>query len=151
MNLPTVSVAILTREHVGIFVHKLLDILLASREHYQTLSIMPILVSAGPRISDTAWLHAASWGVLLISPQRLTPLEILARLDALPAVSDVINLRADCEQLIQRIWRPINRLVYPPRPNSLVYHIETDQILDRDTSKRMIEFWDACVVRAPTA
>jgi hypothetical protein len=145
------KVGTLTREHVGIFVHKLLDILLAPRDHYAALTIMPILVSAGPRISPNAWLHAVSWGVLLISPQRPTPLEVLAHLEPLPNSSAVIDLRTECERLARRLWRPIDRVIHPSRPDSLTYYIETDQILERDVCHQLVESWEQCVARAPTS
>jgi len=144
------KVKVLTRQHIGIFVHKLLDILLASHDHFDGIAIMPILVSAGPQISPAAWLHAISWGVLLVSPQRATPQEYLAHFERLPESVAAADLRAECEQLARWLWRPIDHLVYPSQPTSLLYTIATDQILDGDTCRRLLEEWEQCSTRMPT-
>lgn len=145
------KVGVLTRQHVGIFVHKLLDILLAPRQHIEGTTIKPMLVSAGSHISAAAWLHAISWGVLLISPQRPTPMEIVSTLRTLPSSAAVAALRADCAQLAERLWRPIDRLVFPSKPNSVLYTIATDLILDHDACQALTEEWKQCVLRAPTS
>jgi hypothetical protein len=143
------KVGVLNRQHVGIFVHKLLDVLLASRSHFEAVAIRPVLVSAGPRISPAAWLHAIAWGVSLVSPQRPTPWEILRSLESLPNSPGVSDLRADCEQLAQSLWRQINRLVYPSKLDSSLYNVATDLILGRDACLHLIEEWEYCVARAP--
>lgn len=145
------KVGVLSRQHVGIFIHKLLDILLAPRHHVDGVTIKPMLVSAGPHISSAAWLHAISWGALLISPQRPTPTEILATLATVPASAPASELRMDCEQLTQRLWRPINRLVFPSKPNSVLYTVATDLIFDHDACQLLTEEWKQCVIRAPSS
>lgn len=141
----------LTRQHVGIFVYKLFDVLLGSREHYAGIAVKPVMVSAGPLVSPHAWLHAASWGVILVSPQRPTPLEILAALDTLPSSLAVSQLREDCERLVNYLWRPLERLIYPSMPGSVTYNVATDLILELDTTKQLIEEWKRCALRAPVS
>lgn len=143
------KVGILGRQHVGIFVQKLLDILLAPREHFAGVSIKPILVSAGPKIHTAAWLHAVSWGILLVSPHRPTPLEILHRLASSIDSPDITELRGECSELTRLLWRPIDRLVYPSAQGSMIYHIATDKILDKGTCQQVIELWQQCVTRFP--
>lgn len=138
------KVGLLGRQHIGIFVHKLLDILLAARDHYRAIAIKPILVSAGPKVSAAAWLHAISWGVLLISAQLPTPFEVMTHLEELPAMVNDEVLRGECEHLVQRLWRPLDRLVYPSKPHSLIYHVATDQILERDQSQQLLDAWQRC-------
>ena len=144
------KVGVLGRQHVGILVQKLLDILLAPREHFSGISIKPLLVSAGPKIDDAAWLHAVSWGILLVSSYRPTPLEMLDRLASSSDSADITELRAECEELARLLWRPIDRLVYPSASGSVIYHIATDKILDKGTCQQVIEFWQQCVSRFPT-
>jgi hypothetical protein len=143
------KVGLLGRQHVGIFVHKLLDVLLATDDTYRAIAIKPILITGGPKVSLAAWLHAISWGILLVSAERPTPLEIMAQLESLPQTHDTADLHAECEQLAHRIWRPIDRLVYPSEPHSLIYHIATDRILERDESQQLLNAWQHYVERFP--
>jgi hypothetical protein len=144
------KVGVLGRQHVGILVQKLLDILLASREHFAGIAIKPVLVSAGPKIDAAAWLHAVSWGILLVSPHRPTPLEILDRFASAIDSPDVADLRGECDELIHLLWRPIDRLVYPSAPRSVIYHIATDKILDKGTCQQVIDLWQQCITRFPS-
>jgi hypothetical protein len=145
----TKKVGLLGRQHVGIFVHKLLDVLLAMGDTYSAIAIKPILISGGPKVSLAAWLHAISWGVLLVSAQRPTPFAVMAHLESLPRTSDAAELYEECDQLAHRIWRPMDRLVYPSEPHSLIYHIATDRILERDECQQLLDAWQRCVERLP--
>lgn len=143
------KVGSLTRQHVGVFIYKLLDVLLGTRDYLGPVDVKPILACAGSKISAAAWSHAISWGVLLVAPDRPTPAELLT---ILPSGSDSVEIQAlqsDCEILAHQLWRPINRLVYPSTPDSLIYFVDTNRIYDKSACQRLIELWQQCIDRVP--
>ena len=60
------------RQHIGVFVQKIIDILLGFYDDIGHLRIKPILVSASSRVDLAAWRHAVAWGVLLLTLIRAT-------------------------------------------------------------------------------
>jgi hypothetical protein len=70
------------RQHISEFVAKLLDVTLGSADQIGAAAVKPVFVSGLPHIDAAAWSSAVSWGVLLITPSRPTPWELLALLNA---------------------------------------------------------------------
>src|SRR5258708_10081067 len=100
----------ITRQHISEFVAKLLDITLGSADQIGAFAIKPVFVSGLPHIDAAAWSYAVSWGVLLITPSRLTPWELLSSLNALTAAGSrtetAQNIATDCEEAAARLHPP---------------------------------------------
>src|SRR5258706_8389967 len=97
----------ITRQHISEFVAKLLDITLGSADQIGAFAIKPVFVSGLPHIDAAAWSYAVSWGVLLITPSRLTPWELLSSLNAAGGqIDSERHIATDCEEESQELWRP---------------------------------------------
>lgn len=141
-------VGILSRAQIGIFVQKLFDVFLAPHDHLRGVDIKPVLVSAGAKVSPAAWAHAIAWGVLLVTPERVTPFEILGAIQAHSTRSASRSLVADCERLANELWRPFNKLLLPAAAQSTLYQVASQRIYDRETCRDLLDSWNECIVRA---
>jgi hypothetical protein len=139
----------LTREVVGIFVQKLLDTLLGSYDEIGQFAIKPVLVSGHGTIDLAAWYHAIAWGILLISPDRPTPFDLLSAIQhtnsATPAAQ---RLAADCENLASQLWRPFNRIVSRPSSDSWSFSLDARRIYGAEKTHQLLDQWSECVADA---
>jgi hypothetical protein len=142
-------VGILSRAHIGIFVQKRFDVFLAPHDHLRGVDIKPVLVSAGAKVSPAAWAHAIAWGVLLVTPERMTPFEMLGAIQARStrSASGIGILVTDCERLAKELWRPFNKLLLPAAAQSTLYQVAAQQIYDRETCRDLLDAWNECIVR----
>jgi hypothetical protein len=141
-------VDMLTRAHIGILVQKLFDVFLAPHDHLRGVDIKPVLVSAGAKVSPAAWTHALAWGVLLVTPQRVTPFEILGAIQMRSPRPASRPILSDCERLGKELWRPFNRLLLPAAPQSTLYQVASHRIYDLETCRDLLDLWNDCIVRA---
>jgi hypothetical protein len=140
----------LTREHVGIFVQKLLDTVLGSYHDLARFAIKPIVVSAQPAVDAAAYRHAIAWGVLLVSPGHPTPYELLADVENQQLPERVAErILRDCPTLAARLWRPFNRiLVVAEDKQHMHFTLQADQIYGADQTGSILDFWSQCALEA---
>jgi hypothetical protein len=133
----------ITREHISVFVMKLIDMLLGSADELGRLDVKPVFVSALPQIDAAAWAFAVAWGVLLISPTRLTPFELVAALQGLDASArSAVRLQAECEALVPLLWRPLNRIIVST--GSLRHIVESAAIFEAGRTSQVLDAWREC-------
>jgi hypothetical protein len=132
-----------TREHISVFVMKLIDMLLGSADELGRLDVKPVLVSALPQIDAAAWAFAISWGVLLISPTRPTPFELMAALQRRgSSATSSMRLQAECEALAPLLWRPLNRILVST--GSLRHTMESAGIFEAESTSQVLDAWREC-------
>jgi hypothetical protein len=135
----------LTREHVGIFVQKLLDTLLGSQDEIGHLVIKPIIVSALPKVDVAARRHAMAWGILLLTPIDSTPLEILGALSDRRGFDAALDfLASECAELAVRTWRPFNDILCPPTDHTHIFALHADRIRDANQVSQLLEQCNEC-------
>ena len=142
----------ITREILGIYVQKLLDIILGSYDDIGHMSIKPVLVSGQNGIDTAASQHAVAWGILLIAPGRPTPFDILYAIQHTQlATPRLQQLAADCERVALHLWRPLNNIIYRERrsnhPNP-IFLIDSSQIYDAQQTTLILEEWNECLESA---
>ncbi len=132
----------LTREHVSIFVMKLVDMCLGAFEELQHIQIHPILVCNSDRVNRAAYLFAISWGVLLISSETPSPYALAAKLRQYPNGEALLATQiADNLYLGNQCWRPFNSLFeHDPRDTSKVI-LNRNAILGLPKSAMLWEQW----------
>jgi len=134
-----------TREDVGVFIQKLLDTLLGSDESLGHLRILPIIVSGTTNVDAAALQLAVGWGILTISPARLTPFEILYELDFRQLGGPTADrLRANCHLLGPDLWRPFNRFVSPAQTARL-FALDETSVYRASRISELLEQWAECV------
>jgi len=132
-----------TREHISIFVMKLIDMLLGSAEELGRLDVKPVFVSALPQIDAAAWTFAVAWGVLLISPTRPTPFELIAELQGrASSATSLIRLQTECEALAPLLWRPLNRILVSD--GSLRFTMDGAGVLEAGRTGQILDAWREC-------
>lgn len=135
-----------TRETVGIFVQKLLDTFLGSYDDIGHLLIKPVLVSGLHSIDAAAWRHAVAWGILLISPDRPTPLAILRATEQSSVITPAHEqLTSDCRDLTTRLWRPFNTIVSRRDDSTMDFSLNASNIYGSDKTERILEQWSECL------
>jgi hypothetical protein len=139
----------LTRELIGIFVQKLLDSVLGSDEAIGHLRIQPVVVSRFPHVDDAAYRLAVAWGILLISPDRPTPFEIIHHIQTHQVSGTAASrLMHDCEILGPDLWRSFNRFVATSGNILRMYSLDPTSIHDAQHTAELIEQWTECGERA---
>jgi hypothetical protein len=136
-----------TREHISIFVMKLIDMLLGSAEELGHLAVKPVFASALPEIDSAAWAFAASWGVLLLSPAQATPHEIAAKIGEGASLShSAAQLKAECETIAPLLWRPLNHIL--SGTGSLRFSLDSSGVFNADRVGQILDAWRECRVGA---
>jgi hypothetical protein len=133
----------LTREHIGIFLQKLLDTLLGSYYDLTRFAIKPVVVSAQPAIDGAAYRCAIAWGILLVGPERPTPYELLdvAENGHLPNRA-AQRLMRDCPPLATRLWR-----AFLPRADDggqVRLVVDAQYVYGADQVAGILDFWGEC-------
>lgn len=137
------------RQHVGIFIQKILDILLGSYDDIGHLTIKPILASAAARVDRSAWRHAVAWGVLLLTPDRVTPFAITYALQKQAANhSNHRALQQECEALARDLWRPFTKILSAPSSSSLDFRLNAAQVFDAQRITQVLDHWADCEMMA---
>lgn len=135
----------ITRQHISEFVAKLLDITLGSADQIGAFAIKPVFVSGLPHIDAAAWSYAVSWGVLLITPSRLTPWELLSSLNAAGSrIDGVRHIATDCEEACQGLWRPFNAIIDVADTRNERFDLSANAIYNAQRATDVLEFWSEC-------
>lgn len=133
----------LSREHIGIFLQKLLDTLLGSYYDLGRFAVKPIVVSARPAIDGAAYRCAISWGILLVGPQRPSPFELLdVAENGNLSYQATQRLICDCPPLAKRLWR-----AFLPRTNDggqarLI--VDAQHVYGADQVAWIMDLWREC-------
>jgi hypothetical protein len=132
-----------TREHISIFVMKLIDMLLGSAEELGHLAVKPVFSSALPHIDAAAWAFATSWGVLLLSPTQMTPYEIIAEIgEGTPSSQSAARLKSECETIAPLLWRPLNHIL--SGAGSVRFTLDGAGIFNADRVGQILDAWREC-------
>jgi hypothetical protein len=135
----------ITRQHISEFVAKLLDITLGSADQIGAFAIKPVFVSGLPNIDTAAWSYAVSWGVLLITPSRPTPWELLSSFNAAGTqIDSVRHIATDCEEACQELWRPFNTIIKLADPGNERFDLSANAIYNAQRAADVLEFWREC-------
>ncbi len=135
----------ITRQQLGEFITKLLDIALGSADEIASLSIKPVFVSGLPNIDTAAWSYAVSWGVLLIAPSRPTPWELIASIES-AQLSDEGKRRVvdDCNAVGDQLWRPFNAIVSLADARDQRFNLSARAIYDARRAAEVLDYWTEC-------
>jgi hypothetical protein len=135
----------ITRQHIGEFVAKLLDVLLGSADEIGSYAIKPVFVSGLPNIDANAWSYAISWGVLVITPSRPTPWELLASLNAMGSPTESVHhVVADCEEACAQLWRPFNDILALTDIHNKRFDLSANAVYNVQRTTDVLEFWSEC-------
>jgi len=136
----------LTREHVGIFVQKLLDTVLGADQDIARFTLKPVLVSGQPAVDIAAYRYAIAWGILLVGPGRLTPFELGQDLRLQQRnTQKAQHVAQDWLLLATHLWRPFNQMLSRTEPMpSLRFSLNAEYIYGAAQITRVMEIWDAC-------
>lgn len=138
----------ITRQHISEFVAKLLDVTLGSADQIGAFAIKPVFVSGLPHIDAAAWSYAVSWGVMLVTPSRSTPWELLASLNALNATGSGTEtaqyIATDCEEAGAQLWRPFNTIINVANIHDERFDLSANAIYNAQRANDVLEFWSEC-------
>lgn len=135
----------ITRQHISEFVAKLLDVTMGSADQIGSCAIKPVFVSGLSEIDAAAWNYAVSWGVLLITPARPTPWELLASLAAADTQAESRqHLVSDCEALCRELWRPFNAVVQVADIHNNRFDLAANAIYSAQRVMEVLGFWHEC-------
>src|SRR5690348_2000459 len=133
-----------TREIVGIVVMKLLDTLIGSYADIGRFAIKPVIIAGNGGADAAAFQYAAAFGVLLITPQRPTPFEMLHIIQSQQPNTPVAQrFQQECEALADELWRPFHDIL-PSRQHALSLTLATERIYDVSRTTHLLEHWDEC-------
>jgi hypothetical protein len=129
----------LTREHVGVFVQKLLDTLLGSYEEIGHLAVKPVIVSALSNVDDAARCYALAWGILIIAPTDATLFEMLHAIQSQHLTSTAAqDLAHECGLLASRLWRPFNSIFHPAQQSHSTFSVECGDVYDANHVRQLL-------------
>jgi hypothetical protein len=135
----------ITRQTVGIFVQKLLDTLLGSYADIGHFALKPVIVSGNTVVDRAAWRHAAAFGILLITPDLLTPHELVGILQREQAPTPAVRrLTEESNLLADRLWRKFNSILLAPSSNTQTFPLAADQIYDANLTAQLLAQWSEC-------
>lgn len=139
----------ITRQIVGIVVQKLFDTLLGSQVEIGHFRMKSLILAGHSGADAAAFRYAASFGILLITPERPTPHEILdlLRNDTCPGTNARQQLERDCELLAPMLWRPFDQLLRPG-PDASTRTLVADSIFTANQTAQIAELWDECLASA---
>lgn len=142
------KIPVVTRELVGIFAVKLLDLWLGSQDEIGDRRLMPVLVGAATA-EAAARLYAAAWGIMLITPDRPTPQAIAAACDHARTARHATELQRHSRALAAELWRPFNAIVSPR--TATLFNLDTTNLYDEQQTMLLLEQWDELVLEAHDA
>lgn len=133
-----------TREIVGIVVMKLIDTLIGSYADIGYLAIKPVIIAGNGGADAAAFQYATAFGVLLITPERPTPFEMLDVIRAQGLTTPVAQrFQQECEALADELWRPFGDIL-PSRQHALSLTLAAERIYDANQTAHLLEHWDEC-------
>ncbi len=133
-----------TREIVGIVVMKLLDTLIGSYADMGHFAIKPVIIAGNGGADAAAFQYAAAFGILLITPERPTPFEMLHIIQSQqPSTPVARRFQHECEALADELWRPFGDIL-PSRQHALSLTLAAERIYDANRTAQLLEHWDEC-------
>jgi hypothetical protein len=131
----------ITRQHLSEFAAKLLDVVLGSADQIGAFAVKPVFVSGLPHIDANAWHYAVSWGILLISPSRPTPWELL---DLLSVHDAAVHLTAECEALCGQLLRSLTATITLADSHTARFSVAANAIYGAQQVSSVLESWREC-------
>jgi len=131
----------ITRQHLSEFAAKLLDVVLGSADQLGAFAVKPVFVSGLPHIDANAWHYAISWGVLLVSPSRPTPWELL---DLLSGHEAAMHLTAECEALCGQLLRSLTATITLADSDAARFNLAANAIYGTQQVSAVLESWREC-------
>jgi hypothetical protein len=137
-----------TREHITIFVHKLIDMVLGSATEIGARAIMPVFVSGLDLVDMAAYSAAISWGILLVTPSLVTPHSIITRAQQQVPSPPLESLIKDCLLVNSHVWRSFQSILHCDVHNQNTFMIQSDHIFSTYVTAEIRQLWLDCIQSA---